>query len=64
MLAKWSAPIGAFSRSSKGGLIVTPSALATIHRDLIVTLAARHKLPAVYYARHFVTAGGLVSYGR
>ena len=55
--------IGAFARSSKGGLIVTPSGLATTHRDLVVTLAARHKLPAVYHARHFVAAGGLGSYG-
>jgi len=37
--------------------------LAMIHRDLIITLAARHKLPAVYYDRHFVTRGGLISYG-
>ena len=55
--------IGAFARSSKGGLIVTPSGLATTYRDLIVTLAARHKLPTVYHARHFVAAGGLGSYG-
>jgi ABC-type uncharacterized transport system substrate-binding protein len=54
--------IGAFARS-KGGLIVTPSGLATTYRDLIVTLAARHKLPTVYHARHFVAAGGLGSYG-
>ena len=56
--------ITAFARSSSnGGLIVTGSALATVHRDLIVALAARHRLPAVYYYRYFVTAGGLVSYG-
>jgi putative tryptophan/tyrosine transport system substrate-binding protein len=42
---------------------VTGSAQAAVHRDLIVTLAARHKLPAVYVARFFVTAGGLISYG-
>jgi putative tryptophan/tyrosine transport system substrate-binding protein len=53
----------AFARSSNGGLIVTGSALAGIHRDLIITLAARHKLPAVYFERSFVAAGGLVSYG-
>ena len=44
-----------------GGLIVTGSALASVYRDLIITLAARHKLPAVYFERHFVTAGGLIS---
>jgi putative ABC transport system substrate-binding protein len=55
--------IAAFAHSSNGGLVVTQSALTTVHRDLIVTLAARHKLPAVYYERHFVTAGGLISYG-
>ena len=44
-------------------MIVTGSAQAAVHRDLIVTLAARHKLPAVYVARFFVTAGGLISYG-
>jgi putative tryptophan/tyrosine transport system substrate-binding protein len=44
-------------------LIVTGSALAQLHGDLIITLAARHKLPAVYFERAFVAAGGLVSYG-
>jgi putative tryptophan/tyrosine transport system substrate-binding protein len=52
-----------FARSSNGGLIVTGSALATTHRDLIVDLATRHKLPAVYYEHLFVRAGGLISYG-
>ena len=51
-----------FARSSNGGLIVTGSAAAAFHRNLIVTLAARHSLPAVYYARHFVSGGGLISY--
>ena len=55
--------IAAFARGSNGGLIVTGSGLAVIHRDLIVTLAARHKLPAVYYRRLYVTDGGLISYG-
>jgi putative tryptophan/tyrosine transport system substrate-binding protein len=55
--------IATFARSSNGGLIVTPNAFAELHRDLIITLAARHKLPAVYYERFFVTAGGLISYG-
>jgi putative tryptophan/tyrosine transport system substrate-binding protein len=55
--------VAAFSRSPNGGMIVTGSAQAAVHRDLIVTLAARHKLPAVYVARFFVTAGGLLSYG-
>ena len=52
-----------FARSPNGGLIVTGSAAATIHRKLIVALAARYQLPAVYYARYFVTGGGLISYG-
>ena len=55
--------VTAFARSSNGGLIVTGSALAVVHRDLIITLAARHKLPAVYFQRFFVTGGGLISYG-
>jgi putative ABC transport system substrate-binding protein len=55
--------VKAFGRSSNGGLIVTPSALAAVHRNLIIALAAQHKLPAVYYQRYMVTAGGLVSYG-
>ena len=53
----------AFARSPNGGLIVSASGPATMHRDLIITLAARHKLPAVYFERFFVAAGGLVSYG-
>jgi putative ABC transport system substrate-binding protein len=53
----------AFARSPKGGLIVTASALAVVHRDLIIALAARLRLPAVYYERYFAAAGGLVSYG-
>jgi len=55
--------IAAFARVSNGGLIVTASALAGVHRDLLITLAARHKLPAVYSNRLFVAAGGLISYG-
>jgi putative ABC transport system substrate-binding protein len=53
----------AFARSANGGLIVTGSALATVHRNLIIELAAHAKLPAVYYARYYVVAGGLISYG-
>jgi putative ABC transport system substrate-binding protein len=55
--------LAAFARSSNGGLIVTASSLAIVHRELIITLAARHRLPAVYFQRTFVTAGGLISYG-
>jgi putative ABC transport system substrate-binding protein len=55
--------IAVFARSSHGGLIVTGSALTLFHRDLIVTLAARHKLPAIYFNRLFVVGGGLISYG-
>ena len=55
--------IAAFARASNGGLIVASGAEALRHRDLIITLAARHKLPAVYFERLFVAAGGLISYG-
>jgi len=55
--------IAAFARSPSGGVVVTASPEANRHRDLIVTLAARHRLPAVYAYRSFVTDGGLVSYG-
>ena len=52
-----------FARSPNGGLIPTSSAVALHHRDLIIALAARHKLPAIYWDRFFVTGGGLISYG-
>jgi putative ABC transport system substrate-binding protein len=55
--------VTAFARSGNGGLIVTPSPVANHHRDLIVTLASRHGLPAVYGFRQYVAAGGLISYG-
>ena len=55
--------VTAFARSANGGLIVTAGFMALFHHDLIITLAARHKLPAVYPYRHIVTAGGLISYG-
>jgi putative tryptophan/tyrosine transport system substrate-binding protein len=55
--------IAGFARSSNGGLVVTASALAVAHRDLIVELAARYRLPSVYYRRLFVNRGGLISYG-
>jgi putative tryptophan/tyrosine transport system substrate-binding protein len=55
--------VAAFARSPNGGLIVPGSAAAIFHRDLIIALAARHKLPAMYYERFFATAGGLISYG-
>jgi putative ABC transport system substrate-binding protein len=55
--------VAAFAGSPNGGLIVTASPLAVVDRELIVTLAARHRLPAVYFDRMFVNAGGLASYG-
>jgi putative ABC transport system substrate-binding protein len=55
--------VAAFARESDGGLIVTGSSAAAVHRELIVMLAARHRLPAVYPFRYFVTSGGLISYG-
>jgi putative ABC transport system substrate-binding protein len=54
--------VAAFARSPNGGLVVTTSTNATVHHDLIITLAARHKLPAVYGDRFSVTGGGLISY--
>ena len=55
--------VSSFARSPNGGLILTGSALAIVHRDLIIALAARHRLPAVYYERYFAAAGGLISDG-
>jgi putative tryptophan/tyrosine transport system substrate-binding protein len=55
--------LAVFARAPSGGLIVTASAAANIYRDLIITLAARHMLPAVYYEHSFIAAGGLMSYG-
>ncbi|MFL6970478.1 MAG: ABC transporter substrate-binding protein [Xanthobacteraceae bacterium] len=55
--------VASIARAPDGGLIVTAGAAAVRHRDLIVTLAARHKLPAVYWERFFAAAGGLISYG-
>jgi len=54
--------VTAFARPGNGGMVVTVSPLAVFHRDLIVALAVRHKLPAVYAARDFVASGGLISY--
>jgi ABC-type uncharacterized transport system substrate-binding protein len=53
----------AFARSPNGGLIVTASTLAVIHRELITRLAAEHRLPAVYHSSYYTTSGGLISYG-
>jgi putative tryptophan/tyrosine transport system substrate-binding protein len=55
--------VAAFARSSNGGLIVAAGGSAVVHRNLIVMLATRHKLPTVYFNRIFVIAGGLISYG-
>jgi putative ABC transport system substrate-binding protein len=55
--------ITAFAQGSNGGLIVTGSPAAIFHRGLIVALAARHRLPAVYNGRYYVNSGGLISYG-
>jgi putative ABC transport system substrate-binding protein len=55
--------IAAFARHPNGGLMVLPDVSTTNHRDLIVALAARHRLPAVYPYRHFAASGGLMSYG-
>ncbi len=55
--------VAAFAGETKGGLIVTGSSGAAVHRELIIMLAARHRLPAVYPFRNYVTSGGLISYG-
>ena len=55
--------IGSFARVPNGGLVLPPDTTTTSHRDLIIALAARHRLPAVYAIRAFVAAGGLMSYG-
>jgi putative ABC transport system substrate-binding protein len=55
--------ITTFAQRSDGGLVVTGSASAVMHRDLIIKLANQHRLPAVYYEQSFVAAGGLISYG-
>src|SRR5215469_13038858 len=55
--------VARFANSPNGGLILTGSPIAVINQNLVVALAARHKLPAVYYRRYFVTSGGLISYG-
>jgi putative tryptophan/tyrosine transport system substrate-binding protein len=55
--------VAAFARAPNGGLILTASALSGVHRDLIISLAARHKLPATYQEQSYARAGGLVSYG-
>src|SRR5262249_13534225 len=55
--------IASFARAANGGLIVTPSASVSAHHDLIVMLAARYKLPAVYTSRPMVISGGLICYG-
>jgi putative ABC transport system substrate-binding protein len=55
--------LAAFAHSPNGGLIATGAALTVVRRDLIIALAARHRLPAIYYDRYYVSAGGLISYG-
>ena len=55
--------IAAFARAGDGGLVVTTNSFVQTHRELIIALAARHKLPAVYFERFFVADGGLISYG-
>ena len=52
-----------FARAPNGGLVLTGSAQSVLHRTLIITLAARHKLPAVFPTRQYATSGGLISYG-
>ena len=61
--AEFERTVAAFARTANGGLIMLASGLAVARRDLTIALAARHKLPALYYERHYVAAGGLISYG-
>jgi ABC transporter substrate binding protein len=62
-MIRWLQIVAAFAHSPNGGLIVAGSGAALVHRDLIITLAAHHRLPAVYFDRSLAAAGGLVSYG-
>jgi putative ABC transport system substrate-binding protein len=62
-IAEIESVVTAFARGTNSGLIVTASVLAVRGRNLIIALAAKHKLPTAYYGRHFVDAGGLISYG-
>ena len=55
--------VTSFARGANGGLIVTPTSFSLVHRDLIIALAAKHRLPAVYPFGHFVRGGGLIAYG-
>jgi putative tryptophan/tyrosine transport system substrate-binding protein len=55
--------VAAFARSANGGLILTAGPLSEVQRNLIITLAALHKLPAVYGERHYIAGGALISYG-
>jgi putative ABC transport system substrate-binding protein len=55
--------IGVFARDANGGMVVTESGPSIVHRDLIIALAARYRLPAVYPLRGLVMSGGLISYG-
>jgi putative tryptophan/tyrosine transport system substrate-binding protein len=62
-VAEIEAEIAEFARAANGGLILTGSALAVVHGESIIALAARYRLPAIFYRRAFVDAGGLISYG-
>ena len=55
--------IASFASAPNGGLVLIPDVTATVHRDLIIALAAQHRVPAVYFSRIFVASGGLMSYG-
>jgi ABC-type uncharacterized transport system substrate-binding protein len=61
--ARLESSVEAFARAPNGGLILTASALSAVHRDLIISLAAKYRLPATYQERSYAAAGGLVSYG-